>query len=74
MYCKKCGKKLADGDRFCGNCGTKIDVSDINIGFAEEETKPKRILNLVLLIGISTVIRMKKRLRRRTLTSTGTPF
>ena len=42
MYCKKCGKKLADGDRFCGNCGTKIDVSDINIGFAEEETKPKK--------------------------------
>lgn len=42
MYCKKCGKKLADGDRFCGNCGIKIDVSDINIGFAEEETKPKK--------------------------------
>mgnify|MGYP000932563329 CR=1 FL=1 len=42
MYCKKCGKKLADGDRFCGNCGTQIDVSDINIGFAEEETKPKK--------------------------------
>ena len=42
MYCKKCGKKLADGDRFCGNCGTKIDVSDINIGFSEEETKPKK--------------------------------
>lgn len=42
MYCKKCGKKLADGDRFCGICGTKIDVSDINIGFAEEETKPKK--------------------------------
>ena len=42
MYCKKCGKKLADGDKFCGNCGTKIDVSEINIGFAEEEPKPKK--------------------------------
>ena len=42
MYCKKCGKRLADGDKFCGNCGTKIDVSEINIGFAEEEPKPKR--------------------------------
>ncbi|MBF1187134.1 MAG: zinc ribbon domain-containing protein [[Eubacterium] sulci] len=41
MYCKKCGKRLADGDKFCGNCGTKIDVSEINIGFAEEP-KPKK--------------------------------
>ena len=42
MYCKKCGKRLADGDKFCGNCGTKIDASEINIGFAEEESKPKK--------------------------------
>lgn len=42
MYCKKCGKRLADGDKFCGICGTKIDVSEINIGFAEEEPKPKK--------------------------------
>lgn len=43
MYCKKCGKRLADGDKFCGNCGTKIDASEINIGFAEEEEpKPKK--------------------------------
>lgn len=42
MYCKKCGKRLADGDKFCGNCGTKIDASEINIGFAEEEPKPKK--------------------------------
>ena len=42
MYCNKCGKRLADGDKFCGNCGTKIDVSEINIGFAEEEPKPKK--------------------------------
>lgn len=42
MYCKKCGKRLADGDKFCGNCGTRIDASEINIGFAEEETKPKK--------------------------------
>ena len=42
MYCKKCGKRLADGDKFCGICGTKIDASEINIGFAEEEPKPKK--------------------------------
>ncbi len=42
MYCKKCGKRLADGDKFCGNCGTKIDASEINIGFEEDEPKPKK--------------------------------
>lgn len=42
MYCKKCGKRLADGDKFCGNCGTRIDATEINIGFAEEEPKPKK--------------------------------
>ena len=42
MYCKKCGKRLADGDKFCGDCGTKIDASEINIGFAEDEPKPKK--------------------------------
>ena len=24
MYCKKCGRKLADGDMFCPECGTKM--------------------------------------------------
>lgn len=24
MYCSKCGSKLDDGAKFCGNCGTKI--------------------------------------------------
>lgn len=40
MYCKKCGKKLADGDRFCGNCGTRTEVS--SMGFSEEPEKPKK--------------------------------
>ena len=71
MYCKKCGKRLADGDKFCGNCGTKIDVSEINIGFAEEEPKPK---TSALLIGILMDIQMRTRLRLKMLTSIGTPF
>ena len=25
MYCKKCGKKLGDGDRFCSVCGTPVE-------------------------------------------------
>lgn len=26
MYCLKCGKKLKDGEKFCQNCGTKIQA------------------------------------------------
>ena len=26
MYCKKCGKKLEEGDRFCSNCGAPVPV------------------------------------------------
>ena len=25
MYCKKCGKKLGDGDKFCSVCGTPVE-------------------------------------------------
>ena len=24
MYCRMCGKKMEEGDKFCGNCGTKV--------------------------------------------------
>ncbi len=26
MVCKQCGAKVLDGDRFCLNCGSEIDV------------------------------------------------
>ena len=29
MYCKKCGKKLPDGSKFCGVCGAKQDFQVI---------------------------------------------
>lgn len=28
MFCTNCGKKLHDGDRFCGNCGTRVRVEE----------------------------------------------
>lgn len=31
MFCTNCGKKLHDGDRFCGYCGTKVRVEEPKI-------------------------------------------
>ena len=28
MYCNKCGKKIADGKKYCEDCNTKIKIID----------------------------------------------
>ena len=28
MFCRNCGQKLADGDKFCSSCGTKTQAED----------------------------------------------
>jgi len=28
MFCLKCGKENSDGTKFCGNCGTNIEILD----------------------------------------------
>ncbi len=30
MYCRNCGQKLADGDKFCSSCGAKTILADGN--------------------------------------------
>lgn len=30
MYCRKCGNKLGNGERFCTRCGTKVEENAIN--------------------------------------------
>ena len=46
MYCKKCGKRLADGDKFCSLCGARVEGPDLNKGLrsdgdgSEEKSKP----------------------------------
>ena len=36
MFCSECGKEVGDGDLFCPECGTKLEVDDVP---AEEETE-----------------------------------
>ena len=29
-FCVKCGRRIIDGARFCGGCGTPVEASNIN--------------------------------------------
>lgn len=43
MFCRKCGSKLNDSDKFCGKCGTKVNGKKIN---TEKENKIQNNSNL----------------------------
>lgn len=39
MYCKHCGKEIADGSRFCNHCGEKQDIQEpIQVESVESST------------------------------------
>ncbi len=44
MYCKKCGKLLDEGDKFCSNCGTRV-TEDFVPAFRMEEPQKEAPLN-----------------------------
>lgn len=37
MFCRNCGQKLADGDKFCSGCGTKTQVEENAAPAAEDK-------------------------------------
>lgn len=39
MICKKCGKQLADGAKFCGGCGAPVEEAKQEIGVETEKKK-----------------------------------
>lgn len=41
MYCKKCGKPLHRGDRFCSGCGAKIEEEFVPAFKQPEQTAPE---------------------------------
>ncbi|WP_311516685.1 zinc ribbon domain-containing protein [uncultured Anaerococcus sp.] len=39
MKCSNCGADIAQGSKFCGQCGKQINSSDISVGVNNEEKK-----------------------------------
>ncbi len=50
MYCIKCGNKIHRGDEFCGNCGAKVEISQVsdteNKSFLKELTSGIFAINI----------------------------
>ena len=46
-YCKKCGKRVAKGIKFCQYCGEKIEQEA-----AGKENRKKRIIFVIILVAI----------------------
>ena len=44
MYCRKCGAKIEDGDKFCTNCGYKIKITSDPV-LADKTGKTKKTLS-----------------------------
>ena len=45
MYCRKCGKKLFDDDRFCSACGTKVLQETNFVNISDEEVVYNNVLS-----------------------------
>lgn len=50
MFCKNCGKELADDAKFCDKCGYKMD--DAEPGLASDPTLWR---NIAIVIGVCVV-------------------
>ena len=38
MFCMNCGAQLSDTAKFCGSCGTKVELPDLGVPAAAAET------------------------------------
>ena len=45
MYCRKCGKKLEDGEIFCGQCGERI-----NQAHGQKNGKGALVISIIAIV------------------------
>jgi Predicted membrane protein len=58
MFCKKCGKNINEGDRFCSYCGEKSDTYVVAQQINRHEKKSKKItikLGLFMIVSIIVI-------------------
>lgn len=51
MYCQKCGKKLEDGEIFCGQCGERIDQNH-----GEKKGKGALVISIIAIVLAAGVL------------------
>ena len=59
MKCKKCGNDILEGEKFCGKCGTKVEVEEKTVTANEAEQtrkKEKKIKPVYLIIAVFIVV------------------
>lgn len=54
MFCRKCGKEISDGMRFCDSCGTNIDVvveANMKSEISSAVTQDSKNIALITWVG-----------------------
>lgn len=55
-YCGKCGSKIIDGQRFCGNCGATLhneDGNKNNNSKENQDVKKERAMSILAYLGVT---------------------
>ena len=59
MYCRYCGTKLLDNDKYCGKCGKKLvieqPIQNENVVYVEEK-KMDSILNNTAIVALTICV------------------
>lgn len=56
MYCKNCGNKINDNDKFCTNCGTAQEMQKKYTNLDNPKYKKKKWLLIIFIISIITFL------------------
>ena len=56
MYCKNCGKVLNQGEKFCVNCGTKLENESINNNTNIYQNNIYNLLNTFSFINATIMV------------------
>ena len=56
MKCKKCGNEISNGEKFCGKCGTKVEINNSNENINVNKNKIRNIKPAYVVVGVIVII------------------